>query len=190
MVVPYGLPLATSRGTEESSVDFGEILKLWDDQSRPAARPDAPKPARRRNEAAEGARNTVARAQSEWLERHGVPEPGSLDKDVPPEPRLSRRDIDEMPIDASLDLHGMTSLEAEAALSSFFASAERSGCRKVMIVHGKGLHSASEPVLERVMKRWLEKRASAGKTGHADATNGGKGATWVLLKAKGNQRSR
>jgi DNA-nicking Smr family endonuclease len=95
-----------------------------------------------------------------------------------------------MPIDASLDLHGMTAREAEAALASFFAAAERTGCRKVMIVHGKGLHSASGPVLEGIMKRWLERRASAGKSGHADAANGGKGATWVLLKRKGNQRSR
>jgi len=167
-------------------VDFGEILKLWDAQEQPASRsvvpPSAGKPATRKN--------PVAEVQADWLERYGVPDPVRGDGEGSPEPRLSRRDIDLMPIDASLDLHGMTGREAEAALASFFATAERTGCRKVMIVHGKGLHSASEPVLESVMKRWLERRASAGRSGHADAANGGKGATWVLMKRKGNQRSR
>ncbi len=167
-------------------MDFGEILKLWDAQeqpaSRPAASPSAGKTATRKNPAAE--------VQADWLERYGVPDPVRGDGEEPSEPRLSRRDIDLMPVDASLDLHGMTGREAEAALASFFATAERTGCRKVMIVHGKGLHSASEPVLESVMKRWLERRASAGRSGHADAANGGKGATWVLMKRKGNQRSR
>jgi len=103
---------------------------------------------------------------------------------------LTRQDIDRMPIDAVLDLHGMTTLEAEVALSSFFATAERSGCRKLLIVHGKGLHSASEPVLSAFVTRWLDRRASAGRSGYATRENGGRGATWVLMKDGRNQRSR
>lgn len=167
-------------------MDFGEILKLWDAQARPASRSGVAPPAGKKS----AKKSPVAEAQTDWLERYGVPDPIRDDGGETPEPRLSRRDIDLMAIDASLDLHGMTGREAEAALASFFAAAERTGCSKVMIVHGKGLHSASEPVLESVMKRWLERRASAGRSGHADAANGGKGATWVLMKRKGNQRSR
>jgi len=167
-------------------VDFGEILKLWDARERPVSRPGAAPSA-----GSHGARKSpAAEVQTDWLERYGVPDPVRDEDEDAPAPRLSRRDIDLMAIDASLDLHGMTGREAEAALASFFAAAERTGCSKVMIVHGKGLHSASEPVLESVMKRWLERRASAGRSGHADAANGGKGATWVLMKRKGNQRSR
>ena len=81
-------------------------------------------------------------------------------------------------------------VEAEIALNSFFATAERSGCRKLLIVHGKGLHSESEPVLAAFVERWLARRASAGRSGHATRENGGRGATWVLLKDVGNQRSR
>lgn len=167
-------------------MDFGEILKLWDAQERPAPRPGVTRSAGK----AGATKNPVAEAQTGWLERYGVPDPVRDEGEEEPEPRLSRRDIDLMPVDASLDLHGMTGREAEAALASFFATAERTGCRKVIIVHGKGLHSSSGPVLESVMKRWLERRASAGRSGHADAANGGKGATWVLMKRKGNQRSR
>jgi len=183
-------------------VDFGEILKLWEASGRPASgRPaaDRPvKPAGRKETPAKAPDNgaSVASLQSAWLDRHGITERDGRGADDSPEPRLSKRDIDAMPIDASLDLHGMTTREAEAALSEFFRTAERTGCRKVLLVHGKGLHSATEPVLEGFVRRWLESRASAGRSGHADAANGGKGATWVLLKQSrqrkqpGAQRSR
>jgi DNA-nicking Smr family endonuclease len=177
-------------------VDFGEILKLWDAQGRPDPRRGGNDQRgggasqAQRGDGVEARRNPVAEAQERWLDRYGVPEPLPAARDEAPEPRLSRRDIEAMPIDAKVDLHGMTVREAEEALGRFFGEAERSGCRKVLIVHGKGLHSAAEPVLARAVGRWLERRVSAGRSGHAAAAEGGKGVTWVLLKKSGNQRSR
>ena len=175
-------------------MDFGEILKLWEAAGRPsvdeARLPKAGKAKARSSGVRPGEPKGVARLQSEWLDSHGVPEgpdPGAIES---PEPRLTKREIDDMPMDATIDLHGMTGREAEAALSAFFRTAESTGCRKVLIVHGKGLHSASEPVLEGCVRRWLESRATAGRSGHADAANGGRGATWVLIRRAGNQRSR
>ncbi|PKL25096.1 MAG: DNA mismatch repair protein MutS [Spirochaetae bacterium HGW-Spirochaetae-3] len=162
-------------------MDFGDILNMWDAQTRPA---------KAKNIKAGGEKGKAAESQEAWLKRYGVPGPTVARSDETVERRLSRRDIDAMPIDASIDLHGMTVREAEAALASFFAAAERAGCEKILIVHGKGLHSSSEPVLAGLVRRWLETRTSAGRSGHPDAANGGNGATWVLLKRTSDQRSR
>ena len=180
-----GWSLTKSKRTEEQTVDFGEILKLWEASGRPAVdpagKPGVEKPVKPLGKGA-GRAGNVSRLQSEWLDRHGVPDGTGPGFDDQPQPRLSNKEIEAMPIDASLDLHGMTTREASVALAEFFRTAESMGCRKVLLVHGKGLHSSAEPVLEGFVKRWLENRASAGRSGHADAANGGKGATWVLLK--------
>ncbi len=175
-------------------MDFGEILKLWDEKERlpeksrrvKEVKPSAPK---RRSEV-EVPKTAIARTQAAWLESHDVPHPLERgDSDHAPR-RLARREIDAIPFDATLDLHGMTTMESEIALESFFAHAERTGCVKVLIVHGKGIHSKSEPVLANFVTRWLERRKSAGRTGRACQADGGGGATWVMMKRGDDQRSR
>jgi DNA-nicking Smr family endonuclease len=175
-------------------VDFGEILKAWEANDRLPAKTQAvddghavkAKPAR----VAERKQSTIARIQAEWLETHGVPESrGQGEEDAAPR-RLTRKEIDSMSIDATVDLHGMTTVEAEIALESFFSRAVRADCRKVLIVHGKGLHSKNEPILANYVRNWLERQASAGRSGKADQADGGGGATWVLMKRGSDQRSR
>ena len=85
-------------------------------------------------------------------------------------------------IDAEIDLHGMTVREAEKALDDFFRISREMGYRKVMIIHGKGNHSSGGGVLSAWVKRYLEREPSAGRTGKADRKNGGRGATWVMIK--------
>jgi DNA-nicking Smr family endonuclease len=83
---------------------------------------------------------------------------------------------------ASLDLHGMNSLEAEQALENFILECRRRGLRKVLIVHGKGHHSQGEPVLQGVVRRYLEKSPYTGAFGPGDRRHGGRGATWVVVR--------
>jgi len=134
----------------------------------------------------------IRRAQARWLEAHGTPDAGHREaeagrgnRDAHP----ARRDLDRIPVDGALDLHGMNAEAAEFALERFFERAEAAGWRKVVIIHGKGLHSDDGPVLGEVARRWLERRDSAGRTGRADSQAGGSGATWVLLRGR-DQRSR
>lgn len=137
-------------------MDFGEILKQWDKKT--------------------AFKTKVYRAG------HAFEHKKEDEADKPVNKGLTRREAETLPIEARIDLHGLTTMEADIALSAFFDEAERLAYRKILIVHGKGLHSSSEPVLEPYIKQWLERRPSAGRTGHPDAANGGKGATWVILK--------
>jgi DNA-nicking Smr family endonuclease len=194
-------------------MDFGDILKAWEreqtakderkgEASKPGtaqvsgkkANPDRvtnsvadKKPGPAVQEASPKSEH-VHKAQALWLNRYGIPDEARRDEDAPRRTPLPKRELSRLPIDGTLDLHGMTVSDAMVNLELFFARAETSGWRKVLIVHGKGIHSKDGPILMDTVKRWLERRPSAGRSGPADAELGGGGATWVLLK--GDQRSR
>lgn len=94
-----------------------------------------------------------------------------------------RQDIESMEVQAVLDLHGMNSREAEQALERFIYQARSKAVRKVLIVHGKGNHSQGEPVLQGVVRRYLEKCPYTGTFASAKRKHGGRGATWVVIRA-------
>lgn len=83
--------------------------------------------------------------------------------------------------EAVLDLHGMTVPEAEKAMTSFIHMAAVKRFRKVLIIHGKGIHS-KDPVMRQTVISFLERCPKAGKHGTPSAAEGGSGATWVLIK--------
>jgi len=131
--------------------------------------------------------SAVRAAQQQWLDRYGVDDKDhqlAAFRQATIHRYLSRKEIDAIPIDAILDLHGMTALAAEEALDSFFIDAERRKLRKVLIIHGKGIHSRSGPVLADIVRRWLERYPAAGRSGSANNEDGGSGATWVLIKSR------
>ncbi|MFH2114953.1 MAG: Smr/MutS family protein [Spirochaetota bacterium] len=199
-------------------MDFGDILKAWekdsarrDAQSGGVSRPAGPPPSGKKAnpdrvsraqgkpikgksgkgsgaEAGVPTTESIRQTQSAWLERYGVPEEARRDGDTPALGPPPKRDLARLPIDGTVDLHGMTVPDAIASLELFFSRAEALAWRKVLIVHGKGIHSKDGPILIDTVRRWLERRPSAGRSGPADAELGGGGATWVLLK--GDQRSR
>jgi DNA-nicking Smr family endonuclease len=102
---------------------------------------------------------------------------------------LTKAEIAAIPVEAVLDLHGVTILGAQESLDSFFREAASRGLRKVLVIHGKGLHSEDEPVLGKAVQRFLETSPYAGRHGVADRRSGGSGAVWVLIKSS-VQRSR
>ncbi|MBQ6028598.1 MAG: Smr/MutS family protein [Treponema sp.] len=84
---------------------------------------------------------------------------------------------------ATLDLHGKNQEEAWKALNDFVAAAKRQGLQKILIIHGKGIHSAdSEGVLGGVVRKFIEGDQRLGASGSADKFHGGSGATWVAVR--------
>ena len=82
-----------------------------------------------------------------------------------------------------LDLHGMRSDEAHAALRDFLQEAQRRGLTCVRVIHGKGLRSSNrEPVLKPKLARWLRQWEAVLAYCSAPPVAGGTGAVYVLLR--------
>ena len=105
-------------------------------------------------------------------------------EDSPPELSMGdlRLFLKKMPPEDEIDLHGRTIKESEHLLTEFIRGAAGRGLRKVLIIHGKGNHSKAGAVLSTWVKHFLDLSPACGETGHPDQRDGGKGATWVILK--------
>ncbi len=97
----------------------------------------------------------------------------------------------DMPIEARLDLHGMTSDAAQRAVSDFIARCFVSRMRCVLIITGKGKGSKGgddlfgKSILRDALPQWLNTavlRAKILAFTHAAPRHGGSGAFYVLLK--------
>ncbi len=98
--------------------------------------------------------------------------------------RLSRG---KLPIEATLDLHGLRQAEAHRRLEVFLAESQAAGKRCVLIVTGKGLHKEEGGVLRANVPRWLNEapnRARVLSFDYAQQKHGGTGALYVLLRRR------
>ena len=87
-------------------------------------------------------------------------------------------------VSAELDLHGMRTGEARAAIVHFLAGCLDRGVRCARIIHGKGLRSKGEgPVLKQRLDGWLRQRDDVLAFCSARREDGGTGAAYVLLRA-------
>ena len=85
----------------------------------------------------------------------------------------------------ALDLHGMTSTAAQAALRDFIGHARSNGFRCVRVVHGKGLRSGNRgAVLKTKVNHWLRQWPEVLAFCSAQPAEGGTGAVYVLLKTR------
>jgi DNA-nicking Smr family endonuclease len=91
-----------------------------------------------------------------------------------------------MPIDARLDLHGLTTHEARAKVDAFLRAMRTRGERCVLVIHGKGGHSPQGAgVLRGEIAAWLAQSAASEHVAAfatAGAADGGEGAVYVLLR--------
>ncbi|MBN1906864.1 MAG: Smr/MutS family protein [Deltaproteobacteria bacterium] len=92
----------------------------------------------------------------------------------------------ELPVQAHIDLHGLTKKDAEEAVRRFLITSHYRGLRCVLIIHGRGLNSPdSIPVLKERLPVWLN-RGPARKIvmafSSAQPYDGGTGAIYVLLR--------
>jgi DNA-nicking Smr family endonuclease len=123
-----------------------------------------------------------------WLLRNAVPDPKQRETDAKQADAVIRGQamaerIRRMRPQAVLDLHGKTKVEAELAINTFITTAVRQGLEKVLIIHGKGIHSESEPVLASWVQKSLEENPMVGAFGSADKNSGGRGATWARIRS-------
>lgn len=102
------------------------------------------------------------------------------------DPNLRRRlQKNRQPIEAKLDLHGMTAAQAQKRLTQFIMEESAAGHKFVLLVTGKG--AGGNGVLRRLVPEWLNMSPLAPYIvafGAAAVVHGGSGALYVHLRAK------
>jgi DNA-nicking Smr family endonuclease len=87
------------------------------------------------------------------------------------------------PIEARLDLHGLTQAEAHRALASFIHASRGAGRRCLLVITGHGRQTGG--ILKAAVPRWLEEpalRRHVLAIAPAQLKDGGSGALYVLLR--------
>jgi DNA-nicking Smr family endonuclease len=150
-------------------MNFGDILDEWEKIKR--ERPPSSR-----------ASDDNAITMESWSEVNDMRDKDAEDSRGPRHEWEARRLAALRPQDV-LDLHGMTADEASSAIRAFIESSSRRGLEKVLVIHGKGLHSEGEPVLKKTTRKALEAHPLAGRFGEASRIDGGSGAMWVMVRS-------
>jgi DNA-nicking Smr family endonuclease len=114
----------------------------------------------------------------DWIERHPPPDKDDDEEVVQPPDRPQR-----VAVDDTIDLHGLRLEEALTATERFVEESVARGHRKIVIIHGKGENG--QGVLRREVRSLLERHVATGAMGYQKGVDGGRGASWVMLRSKG-----
>ena len=123
-----------------------------------------------------------------------MPAKGAQDKPPPlfePSPEIEQKQRRRLSrgrteLDGTLDLHGMTLVEAEAALKSFIAYHRAQGHRWVLVITGRGVRG--EGRLRKALPEWLSAPALSQaivEFDQAAIAHGGGGAFYLRLRRSG-----
>jgi DNA-nicking Smr family endonuclease len=91
------------------------------------------------------------------------------------------------PIEARLDLHGMTQSDAHRELLQFVENCYHNGRRCVLVITGRGLGPDGPGVLKAAVPRWLQEGALRRRilaVAGAQQRHGGAGALYLLLRRR------
>ena len=173
-------------------MNMGDILNQWDDmkkKEKAAAREKAkaPQVSHKKANASDVVKQPApaANPMEVWLRKYGTRDKDKLaEEHVERTKQQDRNYVLNMRPEACLDLHGLHQDEARIRLDSFITDCKNRGLRKVMIIHGKGIHTqGTDPVLGEVVRRFIESDKRCGTSGHPkNKAEGGTGATWIILK--------
>ncbi len=158
-------------------MSFDKILHQWEKQQQ-----------EKRRKAKASVQNGPRRkspSMDEWLDMYPPDRNMQYRKETPDRVIIhtEKKRLARMEAQDSIDLHGMTGKEAMKELKGFLESAKRRGYEKVLVVHGRGLHSpGGRSVLRPLVKAFLEKSPLVKSFGNAKGTLGGRGASWILLR--------
>lgn len=186
-------------------MDFGDILDQWEKSSK--EKPVKQKAATgqewrnkkmnapEKEEVIQGKQKVTVKEEMEndrkktvnsmemWLRRYGVVDKDALTEKMKREDReLDRAQLRKKIPDGTIDLHGLTRDEAWTKLDNFVTECVRRKLQKILIIHGKGNHSSDNPVLALMVRTFIERDARLGESGHPEKKDGGKGATWVIIR--------
>jgi len=140
---------------------------------------EAPKTLRRRRRRVDAVEQAVAFEIDRLGERIEGIAPG-IDRGV-----LRKLRSASYPRDARIDLHGLHAPAARAQVHQTLQRVHAEGGRCVLVIHGRGRHSESEPVLKEALLEWLAEAPAAPLVmafASASGGDGGVGATYVLLR--------
>lgn len=175
-------------------MDFAEILNQWEDskasQKNKSEKPCVQTSGKKANAPEKPCGGLCGQNEKRinptelWLRRYGT-----VDKDALRENDMERRKfhsrtyLEKLKADATVDLHGLNRDQAWSRLDSFVGECAARGFKKIMIVHGKGIHTkGTDPVLGETVRRFIEADGRLGTSGNPDLSQGGKGSTWVIIK--------
>jgi DNA-nicking Smr family endonuclease len=163
-----------------------EVKPYQRDPLPAVARPSAPQPRPKRKPSARSTGPAIRLGQGPAPKR--APDPVDLRRgDHAGIDRSTRRRLaqGQLPIEARLDLHGMTAAQAERQLSRFITRAVGDGRRCVLVITGKGANNNG--VLKHLVPMWLTSPplgAGVLALSQAVPTDGGDGALYVMLRRR------
>ena len=122
-----------------------------------------------------------------YIRRYGTIDKDKIMQEQNEHKKFQNREyLVQMKSEAAIDLHGLRFQEALERLTTFVDDCHRRGLKKILIIHGKGIHTkGSDPVLGKLVKSFIETNKFLGLSGHPKTkSEGSTGATWVILKYK------